>query len=109
MTFGTRHVFLATNHPTPRTRPFAHVPQTYQQSNERYNSLIRDVAAVWRPHGTLTLIDHESAWRTEVGNGADLKELLLPDEIHLSSDGHDLYYRSLVPVLEEPIRAGSLR
>lgn len=98
-TFGAKKVFLHTNHPTLRDHtPMHHTALTYQQENEHYNRLIRDVAK--KQDDRVTLVDIESVFITNANGKRDcLKELLLPDQLHLSEQGHDLYYESAYPVI----------
>ncbi|MDQ3919767.1 MAG: GDSL-type esterase/lipase family protein [Acidobacteriota bacterium] len=95
--FGAREVLLNTNHPTARDQelmPNAGV--TYQQSNERYNQIIREVAAGFDER--VTLIDVESIFKTCTENKREaLLRLLLPDLLHLSETGHDIYFEAVYP------------
>ncbi len=88
--FGAETVFLNTNHPTTRThKAMAGGARTYQQSNERYNEIIREVAA---GRDGVILNDVEQDWRQRIDAGASrLADMLLPDELHLSEAGHDAY------------------
>jgi len=97
--FGASRVFMNTNHPTPSTVPFGHAPTDYQSSNERYNGLIRSACAAVGAD----LIDVDKSWREFLAGGADLAELLLPDGIHLSEAGHELYTRIVLPPLLEAV------
>lgn len=103
--FGARRVFLNTNHPTALDQeilPFTSL--TYQQSNERYNQLIREAAAE-EPRATLN--DVERAFN-EYTRGARerLLELLLPDPdlLHPSARGHQLYMDVVYPAIEAAVR-----
>jgi lysophospholipase L1-like esterase len=98
--FGAPAVFLSTNHPTPRTEPFSHCDVVYQRSNERYNEVIRDLAARHVSDRDVVLIDHEAVWTDELKRGASLSQLLLEDGIHLSVEGHELYFKTVVPAIQ---------
>lgn len=92
--FSIKKVFLNTNHPTALDKdvlPFTEL--VYQQSNEEYNQIIREVAASF--DNRVVLNDIESAFREYTKGSRDrLLELLLPnpDLLHPSERGHDLYY-----------------
>lgn len=103
--FGTQTVILHTNHPTARTRsPLAHSGITYEQSNEQYNDLIRSVAA--EREGDVILNDIGTAWEARVeGDEPGLLKLVLPDLLHLSPDGHELYFELVEPVFREALEA----
>jgi acyl-CoA thioesterase I len=98
--FGARAVLLNTNHPTTRTReklPSSSV--TYEDSNRTYNQLIREVAEEFQQAAILT--DVERAFRDHTGGReAELARLLLADGLHLSAEGHDLYYTLMAPSMD---------
>jgi acyl-CoA thioesterase I len=98
--FGARRVFLNTNHPTGRdhvTMPGAGV--SYEASNRRYNAIIREVGA--GAEGRVIVNDVEVAFAEYArGDRARLEGLLLPDGLHLSKRGHDLYFDFLYPRIE---------
>jgi lysophospholipase L1-like esterase len=95
--FGAREVFLLTNHPSGRTaEPLPHVSITYEDSNRRYNSVIREVAEAFP--GEVTLIDVEKMFAKPVAEHPDgIRRFLLPDLLHLSEAGHDLYLQIVSP------------
>lgn len=105
VTFGARRVVLNTNHPTGRTvQPMPHTSLTYQESNERYNEIIRGVARGY--DGQVVLNDMEQVFRSHVERaGGELRPLLLPDPdlLHLSVAGHDLYYDAVYPSVREAV------
>ncbi len=99
--FGVRRVLLGTNHPTPRTEPFAHAPHLrYEDGNRRYNAIIRAVA---EGADRAFLVDHEAAWGEALDRGGRLSDLLLADGIHLSVEGHDLYLRTALPEAQRAV------
>ncbi|MFZ5427685.1 MAG: SGNH/GDSL hydrolase family protein [Thermodesulfobacteriota bacterium] len=97
--FGAAKVFMNTNHPTPRTAPFGHAPGSYQSGNGRYNAIIRSVCA----ESGAELIDVEAAWLDALAGETALSDLLLPDGIHLSEAGHELYAATVLPPLLEAV------
>jgi acyl-CoA thioesterase-1 len=103
--FGTKKVFLNTNHPTgldEEILPFTNV--TYQESNEQYNQIIREVAASF--DNRVILNDIESGFKEYTkGNRDRLLELLLPspDRLHPSEMGHGLYYSVAYPSIENVV------
>jgi lysophospholipase L1-like esterase len=108
---GTKLVFLNTNHPSLKGS-FSHFPSmSYARSNAEYNEVIRAT------HGELidrnlpvVLVDIESAWQKHLAAQLDLSlsDLLLPDEIHLSLQGHGLYTDIVVPIIQDSL-AGYLQ
>jgi lysophospholipase L1-like esterase len=99
---GARRVLLATNHPTPKTELLAGTGFSYQDSNEAYNALVREVASAAGPD--LQLVDNEESWLHTLQQGATLTDLLLPDGIHLGSAGHDRYFEFVYPFVERAVR-----
>ena len=101
LTFGVKTVCLNTNHPTGLDqKELPHSSITYQQSLERYNQIIRDVAARGGPQ--VMLCDIEAVFHSYAqGDRAKLLELLLPspDLLHPSEKGHELYFNALYPLL----------
>jgi len=101
LAFGVKTVCLNTNHPTGRDQKnLPHAALTYQQSVERYNQIIRDVAASGGPR--VVLNDIEQVFRAYAqGDRARLLELVLPDPdlLHPSEKGHELYFSAIYPVL----------
>ncbi|HZZ79721.1 MAG TPA: SGNH/GDSL hydrolase family protein [Gemmataceae bacterium] len=93
--FGARAIFLNTNHPTGRDQtPLAHCSVNYDTQNRRYNEIIRKVA---RSAGAdVYFNDIEAIFdRTTGRNRERLLPFLMPDLLHLSEKGHDLYYDSV--------------
>jgi len=98
--FGAKCIFVNTNHPTTRTvETMAHTSLTYQQSNAEYNQAIRE--AFGGSDDIVTLIDMEKAFEEAAPTRETLAELLLPDALHLSEAGHDLYYNVVAPIISE--------
>ena len=105
VTFGAQKIFLHTNHPSARNqKTMAHTALTYQQSNRRYNELIRKVAETAGDIVTLTDVEHEFENYIR-GDEERLRSLLLPepDLLHLSEVGHDLYFKSVYPTIERSL------
>lgn len=103
-TFGTSQVILNTNHPTARNgKPMTNTHLTYEDSNHLYNRLIREVATEWDDR--VWLNDMETIFAQHVvGRTENLHHLLLPDLLHLSEEGHDLYYSILQPLVTKAVR-----
>ena len=102
--FGVKKVLLNTNHPTARDRELMpHNSITYQQSNERYNQVIRGVAAGCDRR--VVLNDIEAAFGRYTGGSAEaLLRLLLPDLLHLSEAGHNIYFDFVYPEVIKAVR-----
>jgi len=104
ISFGAKAVLLHTNHPSGRDRdvmPFAKT--TYEDQNRAYNEIIRTVARQNR--STVELIDVEQFFRDHLSSSHEtIADLLLPDLLHLSERGHDIYFASIMPRLEQAVR-----
>lgn len=104
--FRTKKLLLLTNHISGKTDIMPDTDISYQQSNRKYNQIIREVAENFSPE-KVVLVDMERYFEEYVTAGGNEEErrdsLLLPDGIHLSTAGHELYYRNflkkLLPVL----------
>ena len=103
--FGAKRILLNTNHPTgldQELMPFTDM--TYQQSNEQYNQIIREVAE--GSDSRMTLNNVEKAFKDYTkGNRKQLLDLLLPnpDLLHPSERGHDLYFDVTYPTIKNII------
>jgi acyl-CoA thioesterase-1 len=103
--FGAKKALINTNHPTGRDQsmmPYTTI--TYQRSNEQYNGIIRNVAT--RLDDRVILNDVESVFRTYTNNNPEgLLRLLLPDPdlLHLSEEGHNLYFETVYPVIKRAV------
>jgi acyl-CoA thioesterase I len=100
-TFGVRDIFVATNHPTTLDKvimPYTDI--TYQENNHKYNDIIREIS----DDMGVNLIDIEKYFEDEINNGEILSNLILSDGIHLSKAGHDLYYESIYPRIDESVK-----
>jgi lysophospholipase L1-like esterase len=102
-TFGARSVLLLTNHPTTRDgAPMLGTELTYEESNRRYNGIIRTVAAEAGP--VCRLVDIEAAFRAAIERDVSLREqTLAEDRVHLALPGHELYVEIVGPVLREVV------
>lgn len=104
--FGARSVILNTNHPTALdSARLPHSDRTFQQSNHLYNERIRAVAEELGEQ--VRLNDIEGVFeRTVSGNRERLLELLLPapDLLHLSIEGHRLYFDATKPIVEDAVQ-----
>jgi acyl-CoA thioesterase-1 len=97
--FGTQTIFLNTNHPTGRDQKNCpHTSVTYEAQNRLYNAIIRKVAGAAGVHFN----DIETAFHNAIaGDRERLLSFVLPDWLHLSEQGHDLYY----DIVHAPIAA----
>ncbi len=103
--FGVKKVFLNTNHPTGRDQErMTFTDISYEQSNERYNQIIREVASSSKPKAILNDVENGFKAYTD-GKRERLLELLMPhpDLLHPSEDGHDLYFEVVYPVIESAV------
>ncbi|HVK09893.1 MAG TPA: SGNH/GDSL hydrolase family protein [Gemmataceae bacterium] len=104
LTFGARAVYLHTNHPTTRDEaPLAHSPNTYEAQNRAYNEIIRRVATT--SDSRVRFLDIAAVFHEAVaGDPEGARRFVLPDGLHLSEAGHDLYYRTVFPPLATCVR-----
>ena len=83
-TFGAKLIFVATNHPAGKT-------EKHKENNYKYNCSIRNVAKDTESE----LIDIEKSFPVDNIN----TKLLLDDGIHLSLNGHKLYYGLIYDII----------
>lgn len=103
--FGAKHIIVGTNHPTTRTRELLpNVDFPYETANRSYNVVSREVAAA----KSAILADAEAAFHDAVAaEEASYAHLVLDDQLHLSKSGHDLYFRTRLPLLIDAVEAVS--
>jgi lysophospholipase L1-like esterase len=100
--FGAQVVFLNNNHPTCRdTEVIPGADLTYEESNRRYNQIVREVAGQLGEE--VTFNDVELQFKQAIAAGADRTRLLLPDGLHLSREGHELYFSFLAPIIRDAV------
>lgn len=103
ISLNTKYIILNTNHPSGRTINFLpHTSITYEQSNKKYNEIIRKVAK--NQGDQVILNDMEEIFNSYSNDSERLNKLLLPDKLHLSENGHNLYFKSICPIIEKLIR-----
>lgn len=101
--FGAKTVFLNTNHPSGRTYDrLPHSKFTYEEQNIRYNDIIRSTAQEIGPPVELIDVSREFDIHDDKSTRG-VKEFILPDLIHLSEKGHDVYYGVVQPRVEKAI------
>jgi len=102
-TFGAKSIFLNTNHPSGRDfEPLPFKKIAYQENNKLYNTIIREVA---QNNPQIILNDVEFIFEEYTKqNREQLLSLLLPDLIHLSEKGHNIYYDYICPKIENEIK-----
>ena len=98
--FGVDKIIINTNHPTGLNSDLPFTQLTYQQSNEQYNQLIRQVAI----ESNVILLDMEKEFLTNMARTGNVTEdYVLPDLLHLGEKGHQLYIQAAYPVIERYI------
>ena len=103
--FGAKKVFLNNNHPVGLDGgAMPHTNITYQQSNEAYNEVIRNLAERFDSRVVFNDIEKAFLERTS-GNREKLLEYLLPepDLVHLSEPGHELYFDLVYPAIKSAV------
>ena len=99
--FGARRLLLHTNHPTLLlTDPAGLGGEPYEEGNRRYNDIIRGVGAGFED---IVVVDIEARFREVATRAEVLQPLLLPDGIHLSERGHDLYFDIVMPCVRDAV------
>jgi lysophospholipase L1-like esterase len=76
-------VIVGTNHPSNKDTE-------YNQRNAAYNQLIRNFCF----EHDITLVDHELECKN-----FDVQDIVLPDGIHLSEKGHDVYFENFIKTI----------
>jgi acyl-CoA thioesterase-1 len=104
LSFGARAIFLHTNHPTGRNEVNCpHSAVTYEAQNRAYNSIIRKVAASSDPR--VHFNDIEGVFQQTIqGDRRRVLRFVLSDRLHLSEEGHDLYYQIVHPRIAACVR-----
>lgn len=93
--FGVKEIFLNTNHYSGRNQScFEHAPITYQESNQYYNTLIREVA--FESGAGINLNDIERRFQ-EICLDGKYDKYLLEDGLHLNELGHCVYFDYIFP------------
>lgn len=102
--FGARRILLNNNHPTSRNKSImAGTTMTYEASNAKYNSAIRELAADLPPF--IVFQDIEAYFKATLTEQQPLEKLLLNDGLHLSAAGHEQYYRLICPIIQDAVDA----
>lgn len=97
--FGAKEVLLRTNHPSPRKDYMINTGITYGESNHLYNNIIREIA---EDNSQIKFVDIERQFdRYTMEHGIELRQLTLPDGVHLSLQGHDVYFECMYPVISQ--------
>ena len=98
---GVKEIILHTNHMSPKKKIMCKQTFTYQESNAYYNEIIREVASEDRE---LLFLDIEKMINEYLKiNNLDPRSHVLPDEVHLSELGHNLYFDYMKEVLQKAI------
>ena len=102
--FNCKTIILSTNHPTLRNTKFRHFrSQSYQKSNNEYNKIIRTVSKIYKKK--VILNDIEKFFEIEIKKRkTSLSKLLLKDKLHLSEEGHILYFKRNLKILLNAIK-----
>lgn len=97
---GTKIVVLNNNHPTLKLEKMKNSELHYDASNRLYNQAIREVfkELELKFPGRVLFNDIESKFIEEM-NKTPLNELVLPDKLHLSEKGHNIYYNNVFPTV----------
>lgn len=101
--FGVKTVILNTNHLTARTDVLPNSDIVFVEHIRLYNELIRQVAA--KNAGFVVLVDMEQHIEAALKTlpEAEKNSYLLPDKVHLSVYGNELYYTGFYPALEKVV------
>ncbi len=100
---GVSKVLLNTNHVTGRDQELLpHTQITFQESNARYNQVIREVSRKEGPRVILNDVESSCRLYTQ-GDRTCLLSLLQNDLLHLSLHGHEFYFDILYPVIRQAV------
>lgn len=100
--FGSKQVVLRTNHPSPRKDYMINTNITYGESNHIYNEIIREVAD---NNPEIIFVDMEHEFENYIFENMSQKDnLTLPDGVHLSLLGHQIYFECLYPVISKLVK-----
>lgn len=99
--FCIKEVILRTNHPSPRQTLMTNTNITYSDSNAYYNNIIRKVAA---EDSRVIFVDVEKEFINYCKLGYRIEAFTLPDEIHLSTKGHELYLEIIYPYMKRCVK-----
>lgn len=102
LSFGAHTVFLNNNHPTTRVRDI--LPDTaitYEDSNRRYNAIVRELGAALGPSVIFT--DIERRFCERIDGGADPASFVIADGLHLSVAGHEVYFEVMSPIIRRAV------
>lgn len=98
ITFGAKHVLLATSHPTPHRTPGPNSRISYEDRRREYSQILREIAV---HAAATTLIDIEAIFDKSIAEGASERDFLMPDGIHLNVSGHQIYFDAFSrPILD---------
>jgi lysophospholipase L1-like esterase len=97
--FGAKEVLINTNNVLPKTPRFEHVPFCLSESVEEYNKIVREVALISK----VTLIDIEKYFKRELDKGLKLSDVVLPDNVHLTTAGHNMYFKIIFPYIKKAV------
>ena len=102
--FGAKKIVLNTNHLTARTtHKMPYTDLTYEQSNQQYNGVIREIAQ--KQGEDVILVDVERIFKDYIREKSmNPQEFVLEDGLHLNLQGHDLYFNSIYPKLEKQLK-----
>jgi acyl-CoA thioesterase-1 len=97
LAFDVDKILLNTNHVTGLTdKVIPYTKITYQESNEFYNTIVRDAASNFED---VALCDVEKEFKKY--DNVDV--FLLPDLLHPNEVGHTLYFNTVYPVIKEAL------
>jgi lysophospholipase L1-like esterase len=98
---GARTILLPTSHPTLKTKPLPFTDIAPDASRRSYAQVTRQIAAA---DPRLVLVDIEKVFDEAVAAGRPLENFLMPDQVHLSDAGHELYFQTFAPVIRKLLR-----
>jgi len=96
--FGAQQIFLTTNHPVNKFIKIGNNSIPHQKGNFEYNKIIRKVA---KSSTNVQLIDIEKIF---LSYPLKKEKLLQPDGVHLSKEGHSLYFCHVYPYMKQAVK-----
>lgn len=105
ITFGAKRVIINNNHSTLCDREkFSNTNVNLEDSNKQYNSILRVFSKKNDFNERIIFNDIEQAFFNYTnGDRNKLEELVLPDGVHLSKKGHDLYFDIVYPSIQKAL------
>lgn len=100
--FSVPNIVLHTNHPSTKDKVMTNTDLRYFESNHQYNEILRTVAKEeMEAYEDVYFTDIEKAFIDYAKtHNVPLHDLVLPDGVHLSEKGHEVYFDEIYSVVK---------